>query len=201
MRGRSPAGLVGASSRRGALDAPDRGGGRVSTGGADRLVVVVSHHGSEVIDSDRPHRDGTRNVGGRRVLELLLRFDNVVLWLNGHTHTHAIRPRADPSGPGPGLWEVTTASVIDWPCQARLIELFTAGPRVLGIASTMVDHDSPLDPGAAGTAAEMAALHRELAANAPWAGFESPLPGTPPDRNAVMTRPVGFALEPLTLGG
>jgi hypothetical protein len=118
----------------------------------------------------------------------------VVLWLNGHTHRHAINARPAPKGAGRGLWEVTTGSLVDWPCQARLIELFAAGDGVLGIASTMIDHDGPAEPEQAGTTLEMAALHRQLAANFPMAGFGSALEGSRLDRNAIMLRPIGFAL-------
>jgi len=169
-------------------------GPRVQTGAEDRLVVVVSHHGSYGPLSTRPHADGTIPGAGARLLSTLLRFDNVVLWLNGHTHIHAVHARSAPRGEGHGLWEVTTASLVDWPCQARLVELFDAGGGVLGIASTMIDHDGPAEAEHAETTLEMAALHRELAANFPMAGFGSALEGTRLDRNAIMLRPMGFAL-------
>jgi metallophosphoesterase (TIGR03767 family) len=169
-------------------------GQRVQTGAGDRLVVVVSHHGSYGPMSSRPHADGTIPGAGAWLLSTLLRFDNVVLWLNGHTHIHAIHARPAPGGEGRGLWEVTTGSLVDWPCQARLVELFDAGDGVLGIASTMIDHDGPAESEHAETTLEMAALHRELAANFPMAGFGSVLEGTRLDRNAIMLRPIGFAL-------
>jgi metallophosphoesterase (TIGR03767 family) len=169
-------------------------GRRVATDAEDRLVVIVSHHGSDGPVSTRPHADGSIPEAGARLLPTLLRFDNVVLWLNGHTHMHAIRARSDPGGEGRGLWEVTTGSLIDWPCQARLIELFDAGDGVVGIASTMIDHEGPAEPGGAETIQELAALHRELAANFPRAGFGSALEGTRRDRNAIMLRRIGFAL-------
>ncbi len=157
-------------------------------------MVIVSHHGSDVPVSTRPHADGTIPGAGARLLSTLLRFDNVVLWLNGHTHMHAIHPRSAPKGEGHGLWEVTTGSLVDWPCQARLIELFDAGDGVLGIASTMIDHDGPAESEHAETTLEMASLHRELAANFPMAGFGSVFEGTRLDRNAIMLRSIGFAL-------
>jgi metallophosphoesterase (TIGR03767 family) len=170
--------------------APD--GSRVTTGAEDRVVVVVSHHGSGVRPSTRRHRDGSLPGAGGRILSTLLRFDNVVLWLNGHTHAHAIRARPDPSGRGAGLWEVTTGSLVDWPCQARLVELFPVGGGMLGIAATMIDHDAPPRPGGAETSAELAGLHRQLAANLRWAGFGTGTEGTPLDRNAIMLRRIGF---------
>jgi hypothetical protein len=66
--------------------------------------------------------------------------------------------------------------MVDWPCQARLVELFEAGDGLLGIACTMVDHE--------GT--ELAALHRELAGNVPFNGFDSWRPGTLEDRNPIL---------------
>jgi hypothetical protein len=172
----------------------DAKGGTVRTRATDRIVVVVSHHGSETVSSTRRHADGSTPSAGSRLLSTLLRFDNVVLWLNGHTHTHAIRPRSDPGGAGRGLWEVTTASLVDWPCQARLIELVDMGDGALAIASTMIDYDGPADPGGAETSLELASLHRQLAANMPMAGFGSALEGTPLDRNVIMMRRLGFAL-------
>ena len=168
-------------------------GRAVRTQAEDRVVVVVSHHGSQAPTSSRRHRHGSTPEADGRLLSTLLRFDNVVLWLNGHTHRHAIRPRPDPRGQGEGLWEVTTGSLVDWPCQARMIELFDAGGGVVGIASTMIDHDSPMDPGRAESSAEMAALHRQLAANVSWAGFGAGAAGDAGDRNAIMLRRLGFA--------
>ncbi|MGD0834354.1 MAG: TIGR03767 family metallophosphoesterase [Candidatus Dormibacteria bacterium] len=170
----------------------DTQGRTVRTQAGDRIVVVVSHHGSETVTSVRRHADGSTPTAGGRLLSTLLRFDNVVLWLNGHTHTHAIRPRRDPAGAGRGLWEVTTASLVDWPCQARSIELVDMGDGALAIASTMIDYDGPADPGGAETPLEMASLHRQLAANMPGAGFGSRLEGTPLDRNVIMMRRLGF---------
>ncbi len=163
-------------------------GGDVETGNEDRLVVIVSHHGSQVLGNNRPHADGSHHGAGPRLLPTLLRFDNVVLWLNGHTHTHAIRPRPDPSGIGGGLWEVTTGSFVDWPCQARLIEIFDVGDGTVAIASTLIDHDGPADPARAETQLELAGLHRQLAGNSPWAGFDSGRAGTPLDRNVILLR-------------
>jgi hypothetical protein len=132
-------------------------------------VVVLSHHGFDMLAN--PRADVRRD----ELLELLLRFRNVVLWLNGHIHGNRITPRPGPAG-GHGFWEVTTSSLVDWPCQARLVELFDAGDGLLGIGCTMVDHDG----------ADLAGLHRELAGNVPFNGFDSWRPGTPADRNAIL---------------
>jgi metallophosphoesterase (TIGR03767 family) len=146
-----------------------RDGSTARTRYDDRLVVVLSHHGFDTLANPRAE------VRRDEVLALLLRFRNVVLWLNGHIHANRITPRSGPPG-GHGFWEVTTSSLVDWPCQARLMELFDAGDGLLGIACTMVDHDG----------AGLAGLHRELAGNVPFNGFDSWRPGTPADRNAIL---------------
>ena len=152
-----------------------RDGSTVRTRHQDRLVVVLSHHGLDSLAN--PHCDQR----SEDLLGLLLRFQNVVLWLNGHIHANRITPRPGPHGTH-GFWEVTTSSMADWPCQARLVELFEVGDGLLGIACTMVDHDG----------ADLAGLHRELAANVPFNGFDSWRPGTPSDRNAILLLPAPF---------
>jgi len=146
-----------------------RDGSTVRTQHDDRLVVVLSHHGYDMLANPRAPKSNDE------VLELLLRFRNVVLWLNGHVHANRITPRTGPYD-GHGFWEVTTSSLVDWPCQSRLVELFDAGDGLLGIGCTMVDHDG----------ADLAALHRELAGNVPFNGFDSWRPGTRLDRNTVL---------------
>ncbi|HMJ40614.1 MAG TPA: TIGR03767 family metallophosphoesterase [Verrucomicrobiae bacterium] len=161
-----------------------RDGSTVQTRHRDRLVVVLSHHGFDSLANPRCEQ---RN---EQLLELLLRFQNVVLWLNGHIHANRITPRVAPQG-GHGFWEVTTSSLVDWPCQARLVELFEAGEGLLGIACTMVDHEGTTR-GHDGEPPDLAGLHRELAGNVPSNGFDSWRPGTPTDRNAILLMPSPF---------
>jgi hypothetical protein len=65
------------------------------------------------------------------------------------------------------------------------------GDGSLSIVCTMLDHDGPVvDSGATSdgswSGVQMAGLHRELAANVPWVGFDSLLAGSPRDRNVVL---------------
>jgi metallophosphoesterase (TIGR03767 family) len=155
-----------------------RDGSTVKSPRDDRLVVVLSHHGFDMLANPRAEQRSDA------LLDLLLRFQNVVLWLNGHIHANRITPRPDRQGRH-GFWEVTTSSLVDWPCQARLVELFDPGAGLLAIACTMVDHDGANRRGA-GDLPDMAGLHRELAGNVPFNGFESWRPGSPEDRNAIL---------------
>ena len=144
-----------------------RDGSTARTRNADRYVVILSHHGYDTLSNPRAERRADA------LLDLLLRFRNVVLWLNGHIHANRITPRSDQ---GRGFWEVTTSSLVDWPCQARLVELFRTDGGRLAIACTMLDHDGD----------GLAGLHRELAGNVPAVGFDSGHSGTPLDRNAIL---------------
>ena len=177
-------------------------GREVRTGHDDRLVVLFSHHGIDTIIS--AGRTAARAAAGPllgtgELLAQLHMFPNVVLWLNGHTHTNAIRPRRDPDHPARGFWEVTTCAIVDWPCQARLIELIDSG-GYLSIVCTMVDHDSPVTPRSLETVDELASLHRELAANVPYGGATSGLSGAVSDRNVELRIAPPFPLDRVAAG-
>jgi metallophosphoesterase (TIGR03767 family) len=176
-------------------DAPD--GQQISTGNEDRLVVLFSHHGIDTLTNTRHSGpDGGPLLGARDIFALLYRFPNVVLWLNGHTHTNAVRPRFHPGNPERGFWEVTTCAVIDWPCQTRLVELLDCG-GYLAIVCTMVDHDTPAIPSYLEIGDGLASLHRELAANVPFRGARSSAAGTPGDRNVELRSTLPFPLSRL----
>jgi hypothetical protein len=188
--------------------APD--GTPVAGHGQDRPVILISHHGLDTLTNHRGYSGDGRfvdlaDVGpdGAAVpvvppteLEAMVhRYPNVVLWLNGHTHTNGVRARTSPhrrpdGAPG-GFWEVTTCSIVDWPGQSRIVELVSFGEHGshLAVACTMLDHDSPLDPGPAITRVQLAALHRELAGNVPLPGYGTALAGTRSDRNVILPVP------------
>jgi metallophosphoesterase (TIGR03767 family) len=173
-------------------------GQEIRTGNKDRLVVLFSHHGIETLtNTSHNGPDGGPLLGASDIFALLRRFPNVVLWLNGHTHTNAVRPRFHPDNPVRGFWEVTTCAVIDWPCQTRLVELLDCG-GYLAIVCTMVDHDTPAVPSRLETGDGLASLHRELAANVPFRGARSVAAGTPGDRNVELRITLPFPLTEIT---
>lgn len=170
----------------------------VTTGATDRLVVLASHHGLATMVNDRQSPNGLEQDHPRitaGALEAVLhRFGNVVLWLNGHRHRNDVQPRPDPSGRTGGFWEVSTGSIADWPCQSRLVELVSASDREISILCTMLDAGVPADPDQAEGAQRLAALHRELAANDPFAAGRHSAPGRPGDRNIALRLPAPFLL-------
>jgi metallophosphoesterase (TIGR03767 family) len=156
-------------------------------GAVTRPVILFSHHPLETLVNDTRPPGAGRRVLGAELRDVLLAHPNVVAWVNGHTHVHAVTAVTDGDT---GFWQVTTASHIDWPQQARLIELL-AVPGGLAIACTVIDTAAP--PAYQGTAdpADLAALSRELAAN-DWQLRELITPeggggaGRATDRNVIL---------------
>jgi hypothetical protein len=135
-----------------------------------------------------------RLIGTPELLDLLHRFGNVVAWINGHSHRNRVQPRADPRARTGGFWEITTSSLMDWPCQTRVVELADNGDGTLSVLCTMVDHDGVVqpDPQAERSGEWLAGMHRELAGNEPRRGFGSGREGVPTDRNVDLRLPVPF---------
>jgi hypothetical protein len=116
---------------------------------------------------------GLDRVNGTTVRDLLLRFPNVVGWVNGHTHHNDVQPHARAAGAavGGGFWEIDTASHVDWPQQSRVIELVDNGDRTMSIFGTIVDHAAPASwPTHPSTPLELAALAREGSRRSPGRG-------------------------------
>ena len=179
----------------GSLDATQLAWLQAELKAAGRPAVLFSHHPLETLVNDRRPPGADRRILADEVRAVLLDCPDVVAWVNGHTHQHKITAITD--GDGRGFWQVTTASHIDWPQQARLIELLATDDG-LAIACTVIDsaapasHDDRAEPSQDGSPARLAALSRELSAN-DWqvrglitaeggAGA-----GTAADRNAILT--------------
>jgi metallophosphoesterase (TIGR03767 family) len=147
----------------------DTGGTIRHSGRRNRLLVLFSHHTIDTMDNPiRSQDDPRERVLGDKVLALLLRYPNVVLWVNGHTHVNSVTAHKRAAGaaiPG-GFWEVNTASHIDFPQQARIVELADNHDGTVSVFGTIVDSAAPLSvPASLGTPAALAALSRELAVN------------------------------------
>lgn len=132
---------------------------------ANKLVVVFSHHAVHTMVNPVPFPGEIQaRVMGDEVANMLLGYPNVVMWVNGHTHTNAITPF--PRAGGGGFWEVNTAAHIDYPHQARIIEMVDNRDDTLSIFTTLVDADAPLGYGGRlDSPRVLASLARELGAN------------------------------------
>jgi len=127
---------------------------------------------------------------------VLHRHRCVIGWLNGHHHANRIvaHRREEPGDGGGGFWEMTTSAIIDWPCQARTVEVLDEGDGHVSIVTTMIDFADPAVPAADGDPVSFcASLHRELAANQAWQRGATAMEGEGLDRNAMLLLPHPFA--------
>ncbi|MFD9910665.1 TIGR03767 family metallophosphoesterase [Streptomyces sp. NPDC059063] len=153
---------------------------QVEKSGDASYVIVFSHHTSRTMRNltTDPHTPRETRHGGDEVLALLRRHRSVLAWVNGHSHKNAITPHGS-------LWEVSTASHVDFPQLARVIELVDNHDGTLSLFTTLVESAAPHRTDFADLSQTgLAALYRELSFNAP--GAKPALAGEPGDRNTEL---------------
>ncbi|HJS94083.1 MAG TPA: hypothetical protein VJ741_07450, partial [Solirubrobacteraceae bacterium] len=124
---------------------------------AGRWVIVVSHQplaGSE---------------GGEALLALLDDHPRVIAALAGHTHRNSIQPRGH-------YWLINTASLIDYPQQARALRVVRTAGGGVAIQTWMLDH----------TGSALGAISRQLAYLDAQGGRPKGFAGGRLDRNVTL---------------
>lgn len=168
----------------------DENGNLVRTGNTDQLVILFSHHNSWTMnnlytDSSVAGADAPRIDGDTLLQRILSRYPNVIAWVNGHTHANTVVPHQGPHG---GVWEVNTASHLDFPQQSRTLELVDNGDGTLSLFGVLFDHaapPSPTDSEPPYSLLDLASISRLLAFNNPYvSGLERM--GKPEDRNVEL---------------
>jgi metallophosphoesterase (TIGR03767 family) len=163
-------------------------------GHASKYAVIFSHH---TVGTMGNVPAGSGRLGGDEVAALLLRYPNVIAWVNGHTHRNTVIPHARASGAavGGGFWEVNTAAHIDWPEQSRIVEIVDNLDGTLSIFGTILDHAGPVARGSSlSSTSSLAALSRELSAN-DWQDRTDARRGGIEDRNVELLVPAPFASD------
>lgn len=162
-------------------------------------AFVFGHHSIATMNASGP---GVRL--GADLEALLLRHRGVLGYVAGHEHQNRVQPHARPGGGG-GFWEIVTASHLDWPQQARVIEWAQRDDGSFVLYATVVDHlgparppPAPKRPGRVASPAEvqrLASIARELSLNDPQA--ENGEDGQPDRRGTRADRNVGLVIPPL----
>ena len=170
----------------------DTDGNVVRRGSQDQLIVLFSHHTSTTMGNTLPDPynlfDGRHT--GDELVTLIQRYPNVVAWVNGHTHANLITPHAH-AVPERAFWEINTASHVDFPQHARVIEVADNGDGTLSLFTTLLESAAPYTTDFASTTEpNLAALYRELSFNDPYATPAAKL-GATPDHNTelLLTKP------------
>jgi metallophosphoesterase (TIGR03767 family) len=163
-------------------------------GHADKYVVIFSHHTVGTMDNVPA---GSGRIGGDGVTALLLRYPNVILWVNGHTHRNQVIPHSRAAGAAiaGGFWELNTAAHIDWPEQSRIVEIVDNLDGTISVFGTILDHSGPIARGSSLSGnSSLASLSRELAAN-DWQDRSDFRRGAVEDRNVELLVPAPFASD------
>ncbi|GAA1737040.1 TIGR03767 family metallophosphoesterase [Aeromicrobium alkaliterrae] len=170
----------------------------------DKAVVLFSHHTSDTMGNSLQGLGGDvrTRVLGPALVSYLLSKPQVIAWVNGHTHTNRViqHPRADGSG---GFWEINTAAHIDFPQQARVIEIADNRDGTWSIFGTLLDHAAPAAfDGDLDNPVSLAALSRELSANDPQTD-RAKYRGEVTSRNVelLVQRPPGVGTTPAVVPG
>jgi metallophosphoesterase (TIGR03767 family) len=140
---------------------------------AGGLAVIASHHGPDSLVNERGH-DPDRLLAAP-LLAVVHRHPSVVLWLSGHRHIHRITPRPGASG---GFWEITTASIIDWPSERRRVDIARHTDGTVEIAATVHAHGAP--------EGSLAAWHAQLAQRFGGSQVRHAMAGTDADRDVRL---------------
>jgi metallophosphoesterase (TIGR03767 family) len=170
----------------------DTDGNRVQGGSTDQLIVIFSHHTSTTMGNTLPDPYNLLEARhtGDELVTLLQRYPNVVAWVNGHTHANQITPHPHAVAER-AFWEINTASHIDFPQHARIIEIADNQDGTLSLFTTLVESAAPYATDFSDTSdSGLAALYRELSYNDPYATPAQKLGGSG-DHNTelLITRP------------
>lgn len=170
----------------------DSDGDVVRGGSTDQLIVVFSHHTSTTMGNllPDPYNLLEGRHSGDELTAMLQRYPNVVAWVNGHTHENQITPHPH-AVPERAFWEINTASHIDFPQHARIIEIADNGDGTLSLFTTLVESAAPYATDVTDTSdTGLAALYRELSYNDLYATPAQKLGGSA-DHNTelLLTRP------------
>ena len=176
---------------------------------AKNLVVLFSHHNLATMNNPVPDPATSTGADPQRVMgaeieTLLHQYANVILWVNGHSHVNKVWPHPHPTGANGGFWEVATAAHVDYPQQARIVEILDNRDGTISIFGTIIEHAAPAATTVGATdVLGLAAISRELSANDFQLDLAAAL-GTLDDRNVelLMKAPAGARiLVPSQAGG
>ncbi|RDB48601.1 TIGR03767 family metallophosphoesterase, partial [Tsukamurella tyrosinosolvens] len=133
----------------------------------DQLVIVFSHHTSKSMTAKLPDPEepGEKQYEGGVVVKTLTDHPNVIAWVNGHTHKNEMIPHTGPT-PKQSFWEINTASHVDFPQLARIIEVADNRDGTISLFTPLIEAASPATANPSDLSAKgLASLYRELAYN------------------------------------
>ncbi|MCF8587585.1 TIGR03767 family metallophosphoesterase [Gordonia liuliyuniae] len=134
---------------------------------ADQLVIVFSHHTSTTMTAKLPNPEtpGEAQFDGSHLVARLKTHRNVIAWVNGHTHNNEVTPHRGTT-PAHSFWEINTASHIDFPQLARIVEVTDNKDGTLSIFTPLIEAEGPYTADPSDLSQKgLASLYRELSIN------------------------------------
>ena len=151
---------------------------------AHQRVIVMSHH--RLDDLAKPSTDPSETwMTSGQVKSMLCKHPAVLAALAGHSHHNVVDYAS--CAAKPGYAQIQTTSGMDWPQQARLVEVVANAKGKLAVVSTMIDQAAPpaIDSAATGAGTtQLASISRVIAYELDL-GKPEPA-GTPADRNVLI---------------
>jgi metallophosphoesterase (TIGR03767 family) len=152
----------------------------------DRYFVLFSHHTTKTMDNALadPRNPSEERHLGSEIVDLVGRYPNVLAWVNGHSHSNAITPHVGASV-NRSFWEINTASHIEFPQQARIIDMCDNRDGTLSLFTTLIESAAPYQASYDdGSQASLASLYREFSLNDLY--YRPSHEGMPRDHNTEL---------------
>ena len=119
----------------------DSGKKQIRTKSRNKMIVVFAHHPVVSLRNEENERGHT----GAEFVKLLLRFPNVILNANGHTHQNQIWARRSKRNKT-AYWELNTSAIADYPTQSRTVEIADNHDGTISIFGVVFNADVNVDP-------------------------------------------------------
>jgi 3',5'-cyclic AMP phosphodiesterase CpdA len=150
---------------------------------AGKKVILTSHHASAQLHDGDVFGGAAQPTAvlPEELQQILGDYDNVLMYLAGHTHIHRVQKVA-PAG-GRAYWEAESSALGDFPHQMRLIEVHDMDNGFFKIRLIGLDYATENDP--------IAAEGKAISVADYTAGWAEDARGEASDRNVELWVPVG----------
>jgi 3',5'-cyclic AMP phosphodiesterase CpdA len=111
----------------------------------DKLCILFSHHPTRSY-KEVSEKQAKNYISGDRMRAALLKYENVIAYVNGHTHENSIIAQTEGTN---GYWDITTSGSHGYPQEWREITVMDNGDgtgivscRMMGHAPVLTDIDT-----------------------------------------------------------
>jgi len=107
---------------------------------SDRLCIIFSHHPTRSY-KEVSEKQAKNYISGDRMEAALLKYENVIAYVNGHKHDNNIIAQTEGTN---GYWDITTSGSHGYPQEWREITVLDKGDGTGVISCRMMGHDPVL---------------------------------------------------------